>query len=588
MPTTTRDKSGFTLASHQSQALCLGTLGLSGLLWPIAVWGFSSPLRFLAGWAAAGSGVWLLMKARERWRLHQLEEGLLVDNFSAVPMPAEVVSGGNLHPDVRRLLEFSNTKFPEKLTLDPSSLELEEDTNGKSKLVSWGFKCETGYLAETTVQAKLQNAFQSSLGGNWSFKFDTIEDTFKATQKSSIPKLAFPRMWRVVGSADEAKRLYPGWKFVLGVTTGGRELGFSPIKWPHVRVIGETGSGKSVAVLSWLEQFRAAGWMIILADGKGQDYVGYSAPDKRDHNLPVPGTVAVGVGATPRGMSYVGAITMAYKIMEERQSTSMQDKVADPTGWDSYPPVLLVMDEIKAMREKWSASLSKYEMNAVTAMISQITALGRALRVHVVLISQDAYIDSMPSGWTSNVPLSVCLGRPKDNTVQRAFEKSSIPLVKQIRGSMDPETKGRGIITARDDDTGAYEVMEYQGYFSYAPGESWEKDDIPAGTSVEWPKFKTEVSDRVPRLWSRMWFRIEHKSEAQTETETEGNIDLGFIDFDQFTPAEIMHMDRVLLDVRNSDGVIAPNPDMAKYDPSSTQYVCRPPAGSVQVLNPEL
>ena len=85
-----------------------------------------------------------------------------------------------------------------------------------------------------------------------------------------------------------------------------------------------------------------------------------------------------------------------------------------------------------------------------------------------------------------------------------------------------------------------------------------------------------------------MWFRIEHKSEAQTETETEGNIDLGFIDFDQFTPAEIMHMDRVLLDVRNSDGVIAPNPDMAKYDPSSTQYVCRPPAGSVQVLNPEL
>ena len=582
-----RDTSGFAPASHQSQALCLGTLGASGLLWPIAVWGFGSPFRFLSGWGAAAGGVWLLAKARERWRMHAAEEAVFGGGFTNAP-PEVVLPGGQIHPDVRRILNVAETKYPGKLTLDSSAIEFKDDGKGGKDLVSWGFLCETSFLADATVRAKLQKTFQESLGSIWSWNFNSRDDTFAATKNTGIPKLKFPPAWPVVSSADEAKKLYPKWKFTLGVTTGDKEVGFSPIKWPHVRVIGESGSGKSVAVQSWLEQFRAAGWMIIMADGKGQDYVGYSAPNPDDHNLPVPGTVAVGTGMTPRGMPYIGAVTLAYQIMEERQASSEQDKIDNPSGWNNFPPVLLVLDEIKAMREKWRAALSKEEQAAVDARISQLTALGRALRVHVVLISQDAYVDSMPSTWTSNVPLSVCLGRPKDNTVQKAFERSIVPKVRQLRESMDPETKGRGLITARDDDTGAYDVMEYQGYFSYAPGESWEKAEMPPEAAVEWPKFKTAVSDRVPRLWTRMWFRIDHKSEAQQESEASGEPDLGFIDFDQFTPAEILRLERVALDMRDSSGEIVPNPDTAKYDPSTPLYVCRPPAGARKVLNPEL
>ena len=584
-----RDSSGFAPASHQSLALCLGALGGSLLLWPIAVWGFPSPFRFIIAWAAVGLGAWLLSRARRHWRLHEMGEGVLGGGFGGGPAAAEFISGGQVNPDVRRLLNVANTKFPDKLTLDNSAVEFEDGGKVGRKLVRWGFHCEPGYLTDPALCDKLQKTFQAGLGGIWSFQFNPSSDTFAATQKSTIPKLQFPPLWRVVQSADDAKRLYPGWQFKIGVTTGGKQVGFSLDKWAHVRVIGETGSGKSVAVQSWLEQFRAAGWMIILADGKGQDYVGYSAPNPEDHDLPVPGTVAVGSGATTRGMSYVAAIAMAYQIMQERQLTSEQDKIDNPAGWNMYPPVLLVLDEIKSMREKWKASLTKEEQSAVDSMVTQLTSLGRALRVHVILISQDAYVDSMPSSWTSNVPLAICLGKPKDNTVQKAFEKSVVPKVRQIRESMDPQIKGRGLVASVDPFTGASDALEYQGYLSYAPGESWDNVKMPAEAAVDWPKFKKQVSERVPRLWTRQWFRIDHASEAQREAEASGEPELGYIDFDRFTPAEILRMERVGLDTRNDgSGEIGPNPDTAKYDPSSLLYVCRPPAGCRRVLNPEL
>lgn len=582
-----RDTSGFAPASHQSLALCLGTLGGSLLLWPIAVWGFPSPFRFIIAWTAVGLGAWLLSRARRHWRLHEMEEDLISDGFGPAEA-ASVMLGREIHPDIQRLLRISDTKFPEKLKLDANNIEMGDDGKGGKKLLSWGFDCETGYLTDPNTQDKLQKTFNSGLGGIWSFRFDPTNDHFTATKKSGIPQLKFPPLWHVVKDADEAKRLYPGWQFKIGVTTGGREVGFSFDKWAHARVIGESGSGKSVAVQCWLEQFRAAGWMILLADGKGQDYVGYSTPNPTDHNLSVPGAVATGLGSSTRGMAYIAVIAMAYQIMQERQFSSEQEKVDNPSGWNMYPPVLLVLDEIKGMREKWKAELSSDESKVVDSMVTELTALGRAFRIHLVLISQDAYVDSMPSSWTSNVPLSICLGRPKDDTVRKAFERAVVPKVKQIRESMDPEAKGRGLVATVDKESGVADAMEYQGYLSYAPGESWDNVKIPRQAAQEWPQFKKLVSDRVPRLWSRMWFRIDNKSEAQLEYEATNGEDLGYISFDMFSPTEIKRMDRVLLDMRDSSGEIRPNPVAAKYDPASRAYVCRPPAGFRKVLNPEL
>lgn len=589
---TDRDTSGFTRASHQSQALCLATLGSAGLLMPVAQWGFDSPIRYLAAWSAAAGGLWLWGRARWHWRQHEVvmagggdEFGM---GFTAAAAAVQLPSAQLHDVMIGRLLKVASARFPEKLVLDPSQIEFDIDDKGRRKLVSWGFNCvEPGFLTDTGLQQRLQSTFLKGIGGIWKFHFDAADDSFGASRKSSIPRLVFPPLWPVVRSVDEARKRYTGWELKVGETADG-QWGVCMERMAHLKVIGETGSGKSVAVRSWLEQFRAMAWMLILADGKGADYAGYFAPSPDDHGLPVPGTVAVGLGATSRGMSYVAAIVLAYGIMQERQEGSLQAKIDDPENWNSFIPVLLVMDEIKGMREKWRNILSKDDAKAVESMVTEITALGRELRVHVMVVSQDARDTSIPAVWGSNLPLSISLGKPSPMTVDKAFEDSVRPKVRMIRESMDPDHKGRCLIASVDPKTGAADATEYQGYIGYSPGESWNNPKLPPECAQKWPRFKERVSDRIPRLYTRQWFLIDEKSEAQQNLEAKGDDDLGYIDFDMFTVDEIKRMDRVPLDTRDSNGRIVPNPDMAKYDPSSPEYVCRPPARSRNTVKADI
>lgn len=590
-----RDTSGFARASHQSQALCLGCIGVAGLLAPLSGLGFDSPLRAIVDWSAAVAGAFILRRAGQHWAAHKRQlggdsgaDGMFAEMGPGgeIPnLPMDLYADGRLHPDVRRILDIAASQFRDKLVFDPSAVEFEDDGVGGRKLVSWGFRCtESGFLTTKGIQAALQQKFRRGLGGVWAFSFDERTDQFGGTQKSSIPKLVFPPSWPVVRNADEARAKYVGWEFKVGVSTGG-EVGVCPQKMPHVMCIGESGSGKSVSVRSWLEQFRAAGWQLILADGKGADYAGYFAPNPDDHGLPVPGTVAVGLGSSQRGMSYVAAVTLAHLIMQERQNGSAEAKIADPANWNNFPPVLLVMDEIKSMREKWGTTLPKADQEAVESMVTQILALGRELRVHVLLVSQDARAVSIPNTWKSNVPMSICLGRPQPLTLQYGFPEAVRPMVQLITDAMDPKIKGRCVVASVDEKTGARTAVEYQGYLGYSPGESWDNVNLPPQAREHWPAFKRNVSDRVPRMYTRQWFRIEAKSEAQLDAESKSGEDAGFIDIDLFTVAELMKLPRVGLDIRGKDGKIIPDARMTMFDPASRDYVCRPPSGNQQVID---
>jgi len=472
--------------------------------------------------------------------------------------------GGELHPMISKIINLANSKFPEKMNLDPDMVEFEDDPKtGDKKVVAWGFTCnEPGFLTKDAIQLDLQNTFSRGTGERWSFTFDEAENVFSATQKSNIPTLVFPPKWEVVHTAAEAKEKYHGWEFVVGETADG-PVSFSPEVFPHVLAIGETGSGKSVAIRSWLEQWRTIS-MLVLLDGKGADYAGY-----RGQN----GVVAIGLGGSPKGMEYVAGIVLVYQIMMQRQMGSAEAKVNDAANWNKFPPVLMVMDEIKSMMGKWKNSLGK-EFDTVKNMVEQILALGRELRVHGILVTQDVYDTSIPGPWRVNLPLTVSIGKPGDMTLKKGFPEKVAAKARMIGEAMNPKTKGRCLVTAVDDETGAAQVVEYQGYIGYSPGESWDNPKVPKQAKGEWPEFKKDVSDAIPRLWSRQWFRFDEPSEAQRKKE-EKEGELGFIDIDLFTVSEIMQLKRVNLDMR-VDGEIVPDPSMAKYDPLSPEYVCRP------------
>ena len=582
-----RDTSGFAPASHQSQALCLGTLGASGLLWPIAVWGFGSPFRFLSGWAAAAGGVWLLAKARERWRMHAAEEAVFggggSDGAVQVAGNPELLQEGKIHPQVVRVLGVSSSNFKDMFTLEASKVEFEDDGLGEKRMVSWGLRAlKPGALSEERMQKKVRETFAKSLGGHWKISIDTEDDVVTATQVDNLPKVAFPDPadWKPVSSLGEAKKRYRDLKLTLGLGENGKVVSTSAWDYPHMQIIGESGGGKSVTVKTVLEQLRSAGWMLLIGDGKGVDFNGFNVPNPADRDLPPPGTIAYGTGVRPRSMSYVGVIVLAYLELTARQD---MEEAASSAGKEvDFPPMFVLLDEIKSLRSKWKSNLTKEENSDVESMVEQITALGRSFRIHLAVISQDAYRDSIPRQWVGNIRMRLVVGRPTLDTLQKSFEgdKALKSRVDAIRETMNPKDKGRCIFTTSHEDTGHTEVFQYQNFYTYCPGSIINSDKHPPGTAEAWSRFKTEVSDRIPRLYSRTWFKIDHKSEAQLELENETGEDLGFIDFEMFTVSELKKLKRIKLDMRDAAGAIVPDPNNAKYDPSSPLYVCREPMGA--------
>ena len=381
------------------------------------------------------------------------------------------------------------------------------------------------------------------------------------------PRIALPPLWPVVGNAAEAAASHREWEFHLGVTASGPAT-VRPWRAPHLLCVGATGSGKTTAIKAWLEQFRAAGWQVIVCDGIGIDYSGYAAPD---HTGLLPPAGIGAVGRSPGAMGYVGAIILAHRTLMDRAYTAAADR-------ETLTPVLLVMDEIKTGRATWKSVFSGDERDIIESMVTEILALGRELRVHVLLVSQDVRAASIPGTWKSSTETTVFMGRPSELTMKYGAPAPAEQALRRAADDLDTRVKGRGLVCTTNGTTGASEVTAFQAYYSLPPGEQWDRPHLPPEVRQNWSEFKDSVSDAIPRLYSRRWFRIEEKSRAQLAAEDQGGEALGFIDFDMFSVDETAAMPLVDLDAYGADGTFTPDPAMAPFDPNSSQYVCRPPS----------
>lgn len=481
--------------------------------------------------------------------------------------PQVLYVGGNLHPDVQRLLDVSFATFADKLEPVWGEFEIIEGA-----LMKYAFKATTpGYFtsksAQSTVIDKLVNAVPATKGA-WNSSVKSKDDMVVISQQSSIPKLALPPEWKVVKSAAEAGVAYRKFSVALGPGESGKMVTFKPQVFPHCAVIATSGGGKSVFLRACIEQFRAVGGQVILGDGKGSDY-----STLRNQ----PGVVAIGRGSGSKGVEYIAAIEMAFRIMQQRQNTAAERKTANPDTWEDVPPVFLVLDELKSVLKKWSTELDKKSFKSVESKVNQILALGRQLRVHVYTASQDVYAESIPPSWLTNIGMKISLGKPHHLTINKGFDEQIRTEATRIAAGIDPNVRGRGMIAGMDEDSGTASVRPYQGFLGYSPGEAT-PGFLNDEQKATWNSFRKNVSDSIPDLYGRKWFEITGPSEAQLAKEKETNTEFGFIDFELFSVDEISNMKIINLDMRDAEGNIVPNPELAQYDPDPTNalYVCKP------------
>ncbi|MGP9759537.1 type IV secretory system conjugative DNA transfer family protein [Corynebacterium sp. AOP12-C2-36] len=484
-------------------------------------------------------------------------------------VPLEYLSVGGLDalarrsPEVMRLLHLVAGVSKD---LQPDASSFTFDSGGA--LTSYRLTAtRPGVLTPEPFQAKLHAALTRSMEGTgWDVQIRSNKDEVLVSRGSEIPRLALPEIWPVVTSAAEAKTRYTGWQLELGPGEQG-PVRIDPQVFPHMVAVASTGGGKSVFLRSSAEQFRAIGAQIYFGDGKGSDYAAYRGQSN---------VVAIGRGSGARGMEYAAIIEMCFRIMQARQDGAAEAKLSDPDGWKNFAPIFVILDEMKAVLKKWKSELKSAEFKLLESRMNQVLALGREFRVHVCFAVQDVYAESIPRPWLSNVGLKVSLGKPHAKTLEQGFDEAVQDDARRVAERIDPRVRGRGMIAGYDDDTGSAQVVEYQGFLSYAPGESIE--GAPAEAQQAMQRFKRGVSDAVPNLYSRKWFRITSKPSAQVALEKRRGADLGYIDFELFTPTELADLPIVNLDMRDDRGEIVPDPKMRRFDPDpqNVEYVCRP------------
>ncbi|WP_272865394.1 type IV secretory system conjugative DNA transfer family protein [Mycobacteroides abscessus] len=407
------------------------------------------------------------------------------------------------------------------------------EVNAKGQLTKYRLRVTPqGYLAKGRNCTMVIDTLSKGTHGNFDFKPNEAEDYIDATERIPFPPIIPPPPlpFPIAQTPADAVKLYKKFKFAIGVDQFGKRLEFSPIQYHHLLIIGGSGSGKSVFIRGLIELYRAAGFAVFLCDGKGTDYT--------THNDVV----------TAVSSDIPEHVRMMHALVEElqrRRKKGRERKLAgDPNAMD-FEPWVMVFDEFSDARD---SILADYDSNGSDKIfikdLKSLLKLAREFRIHLILSSQDAYASSFPRSLVGNLGLIISLGKPEKMTLDNAFPKSLQSRARQIGQSISKEMRGRGIVA----DPEAGTVIEFQSYYSYYPGAIIE-DQLPE-IQAAWTQYRDNVSNRIPRLYSRQWFKVESAE-----------------DLDQ-PISELNKIPMVNLDLPSGE----PNPDVVQYDKQHPAY----------------
>ncbi|MEO6509007.1 MAG: DNA translocase FtsK, partial [Patescibacteria group bacterium] len=180
----------------------------------------------------------------------------------------------------------------------------------------------------------------------------------------------------------------------LGLDVSGETSATSITKMPHVLIAGTTGSGKSVALNSWISTilFRAKPDEVrmILVDPKRVELAGYNGiPHLLTDVIVDPDKILSALKWT------VGEMESRYKEFAKAGVRNLEG-YNQIEGVEKKPFILFVIDEL--------ADLMMFAPGDAEDLITRIAQMARATGIHLILATQRPSVDVITGLMKANIP----------------------------------------------------------------------------------------------------------------------------------------------------------------------------------------
>ncbi len=202
---------------------------------------------------------------------------------------------------------------------------------------------------------------------------------------------------RTMLSSDKMKKMKSKLSVALGLNVAGQEVVADIAKMPHVLIAGSTGSGKSVAINTFMCSmlFRAspAEVKFILVDPKRVELTGYN-------DIP---HLLTPVIVEPKKV--VSALKWACAEMDNRYKRLAEagvknlDAYNELAGFQALPNIVIIIDEL--------ADIMLFAPAEVEESVTRIAQMARAVGIHLVLATQRPSVDVITGLIKANVPTRI-------------------------------------------------------------------------------------------------------------------------------------------------------------------------------------
>lgn len=373
------------------------------------------------------------------------------------------------------------------VVIDPDGLTLTYAARLGDSAKRWQSKADllaAGFAAEGVNTAHLR--ITEGAGGSVRLEFNDSPSVF--------PRAVASDPVTVPHTVEEAIAAYPKLRWEFGVDARDNTIAAIIRDNPHIALIAQTGWGKSVTSASLIESLRPFGsWWLF--DGKGSDHPAQLADQ--------PGVSWISKSAP----EHVVGMKWLWDEMNDRFVEADRRKAAGraSTAFD-FPPIFVLIDETPSLR----GGIDVHDKNGLESFDFWVTDLlqkGRQARIHLVIISQSLYVDSVPSDWQKNITRVLFLGPVSGRSLQSdTVPESARARVQEMTARIPDSAKGRGVYLDRSG--GEVRPIQIQTYFDFAPG-SVDMSMAPTPeVAAKWALQKESLADR-PVLFDRIGIKVE-------------------------------------------------------------------------------